>query len=153
MLNILPFIKPPKGWTVRSEKSLAVPRGLLHLSVIGLLVFTQTSVSHVEMVLCCQTHTHLQGGEVAFPLWQGMCRACPLWCLLRGRKTISEALETFLLCASFSGMWDKSHLEASLQSEVMSSAWEPILGHKGFFNFILFYFLRYKFRNSLKLCP
>lgn len=24
---------------------------------------------------------------------------------------------------------------------------------QGFFNFILFYFLRYKFRNSLKLCP
>lgn len=26
MLNILPFIKPPKGWTVRIEESLAVPR-------------------------------------------------------------------------------------------------------------------------------
>lgn len=26
-------------------------------------------------------------------------------------------------------------------------------GSPGFFNFVLFYFLRYKFRNSLKLCP
>lgn len=35
----------------------------------------------------------------------------------------------------------------------MSSALEYILGHGGGGYFILFYFLRYKFRNSLKLCP
>lgn len=121
------------------EKS-AVPRGLLLRSVIGLLVFTKTAVSPVEMVSCC--------GEVRwhFPSDSGCAE-------LRDRKTISEALETLLFPASFSWMWDKSHLEASLQSAAMSSALEWILGHRGFLNFILFYFLRYKFRNSLKLCP
>lgn len=53
----------------------------------------------------------------------------------------------------FSWIWDKSHPETSLRSEVMSSALEGILGHRVFLNLILFYFLRYKFRNSLRLCP
>lgn len=118
MLNILPFIKPPKGWTVRIKKSLAVPRHLLHLSVIGLLVFTKAAVSHVEM--------------------------------------LSEGYEKHLWSTGnfpFSWMWDKSHLKTSPWSKAMSSALQRILGHRGFLNFILFYYLRYKFRNSLKLCP
>lgn len=98
MLNILPFIKAPKGWTVRIEKSLAVPRGLLHLSLIGLLVFTKNAVSLVGMVLCCQTHTPAGRGGGTSPV-TGMYRLCPLWCLLWDMKTTSEALETFLLCA------------------------------------------------------
>lgn len=128
-------------------------QGLLYLSVIGLLVFTETAVSHGEMVSCYQAHT-CRELRWLFPSDRGCAEPGPFGvCLLRDMKTISEALEAFLLSASFSRMWDKSHLETSPRSEAMSSALERILGHGGFFNFILFYFLRYKFRNSLKLCP
>lgn len=57
-------------------------------------------------------------------------------------KTIPEALEAFLLSASFPWTWDKSHLETSPWSEAMSGALDQILGHRGFFKFYFILLLK-----------
>lgn len=79
MCNILLFIKPPEGGRDVEIQggAFTVPRGLLHLSLIGLLVFTITNVSPLTVMSCCLPHMW----EV---LVEGTLPSLQLVCLYRG---------------------------------------------------------------------
>lgn len=64
MCNILPFIKPPKGGTVRyKEKPVTVPQGLLHPSFIWLLIFMKTKLSPLDVMWCYTCGHKLHAGS------------------------------------------------------------------------------------------